>query len=84
MTIQKPRQAVYLDTSVPSAYYDDRHPERQQLTREFWSKLATYDVFISQLVLTELEGMKDDKKKKRLLSLLEGVEELTMNDECQR
>jgi hypothetical protein len=27
---------LYLDTSVPSAYYDDSHPERQAATVRFW------------------------------------------------
>ncbi len=33
------KSRIYLDTSVPSAYFDERTPERQQLTREFWSKI---------------------------------------------
>ena len=78
------KQTVYLDTSVPSAYYDERNLERQKLTREFWKKLAAFDVFISSLVLTEIEGLKDDNKKRGLLRLLEGSEALTINDECER
>ena len=78
------KQTAYLDTSVPSAYYDDRNIERQRLTREFWKKLSAFDVFISSLVLTEIEGLKDDSKKRLLLRLLEGSEALTINDECER
>ena len=78
------KQTVYLDTSVPSAYYDERNLERQKLTREFWKKLAAFDVFISSLVLTEIEGLKDDNKKRLLLRLLEGSEALTISDECER
>lgn len=29
-------EQLYLDTSVPSAYFDDRTPTRQALTRKFW------------------------------------------------
>lgn len=78
------KQTIYLDTSVPSAYYDERNPERQKVTRDFWNKLPEYSVFISSLVLTEIEKLKDDKRKKNLLQLLEGTEELAVNDECNR
>ena len=78
------KQTIYLDTSVPSAYYDERNLERQKLTREFWKKLATFDVFISSLVLTEIEGLKDNNKKRLLLRLLEGSEALAISDDCER
>ena len=38
------KQTIYLDTSIVSAYYDARNPERQKLTREFWAKLKGYQV----------------------------------------
>jgi len=31
----KPSKKIYLDTSVPSAYYDSEKPERQEQTKEF-------------------------------------------------
>ena len=78
------KQTVYLDTSIVSAYYDARNPERQKLTREFWGKLKGYQVLTSALVLTEIGKMKDSTKKGKLLKLLEGAEELPVNEECQR
>ena len=46
---------IYLDTSVISALFDDRTPERMAMTSAFWSKLDDYEVFISELVIDELE-----------------------------
>ena len=46
---------VYLDTSVISALFDERTPERMTMTSILWSKLSDYEVFISELVLEELE-----------------------------
>ena len=46
---------VYLDTSVISALFDERTPERLMMTSALWSKLSNYEVFISELVLEELE-----------------------------
>ena len=78
------KQTIYLDTSIVSAYYDVRNPERQKLTREFWGKLKGYQIFTSALVLTEIGKLKDSTKKGKLLKLLEGAEELPVNEECQR
>lgn len=78
------KQTVYLDTSIISAYYDARNPERQKQTREFWGKLKGYQVLTSALVLTEIGKLRDSTKKGKLLKLLEGAEELPVNEECQR
>jgi predicted nucleic acid-binding protein len=38
------RLRVYLDTSVFSAYIDERTPERRQLTVEFWLRLPGIEI----------------------------------------
>lgn len=40
---------VYLDTSVFSAYYDDRLADRQTATKEFWSRLGEFDAATSEV-----------------------------------
>lgn len=75
------RESLYLDTSVPSAYYDSRDPKRQELTREFWPKLLEYRVYISSLVLEELENVLEPGLKAMLLSLVDGFEILGLDDE---
>ena len=77
------KQTIYLDTSVPSAYYDDRNLERQRQTREFWSNLANFDVFVSGLVLEEIGRFKNHSKKRLLLDLLEGVQVLSLTEESE-
>jgi predicted nucleic acid-binding protein len=67
---------VYLDTSVPSAYFDDRAPERRSLTLSFWPTLAAHDVYISDLVLTELGAVSDDGRREALLAMVRGFAEL--------
>jgi len=47
---------IYLDTSVVSARVDDRLPERQRATVDFWQRLADYEVAISELTLTEIQA----------------------------
>lgn len=46
------RYRLYLDTSVPNAYFDEKNLYRQEITRQFWLKLKEYDVFISDLVIS--------------------------------
>ena len=47
---------IYLDTSIPSTYFDERTPDRQQATQAFWSKAsADSELLVSDLVLAELD-----------------------------
>ncbi len=51
------KYSVYLDTTIPSYYYDER-PElklHRDITRRWWDEEKPhYDVYISGIVLTEL------------------------------
>ena len=48
---------IYLDTSVISFIYANDSPEKQNITREFFEQyISVYDVYISDLVLTEIEN----------------------------
>ena len=47
---------IYLDTTVVSALFDKRTPERMIQTKQFWEKIDDYNVFISELVIDEIKG----------------------------
>lgn len=75
----------YLDTSVISALFDDRNPERKSLTESFFSEIETYDIYISNITILEIENtpnknlkslMKERIKLFTVLSISEDVEEL--------
>jgi len=53
---------IYLDTSVISALFDSRTPERQSQTRQAWSSLADYEVCISDVVRYELSEVNTELK----------------------
>jgi len=55
---------LYLDTSVISAVFDNKNPERQLLTKDFFKTKKRYDIFISEITLTEIENTLDDDLKK--------------------
>ena len=72
---------IYLDTSVVSALFDERTPERLSMTSAFWSKLNDYDVFISSLVLDELERANLFIRDK-MLSAVQGFNILNISDKA--
>ena len=80
------KKRIYLDTSVPSAYFDDRWPDRQDLTRKFWKRLNEYDVFVSVVTYEEIGRMKDrlPEKESSLLRLIDGILVLPTTPEAER
>jgi predicted nucleic acid-binding protein len=49
------QESLYLDTSVPSAYFDHRTKERRGATIAFWENtLPQYRVFVSEITIEEL------------------------------
>jgi len=55
----KMKLKVYIDTSVFSAFFDDRAPDRKSLTEQFWQTLAVYDATTSSFAVDELRQTND-------------------------
>ncbi|NVM38196.1 MAG: PIN domain-containing protein [Candidatus Lokiarchaeota archaeon] len=79
------KRKLYLDTSVVSAVFDDRNPERKYLTESFFEVKDTFEVYISNITLLEIDKtpdnnlkklMKESVKKFTVLSVSDDVEEL--------
>ncbi len=77
--LMKPR--VYLDTSVVSAYFDVRTPERMNATREFWGQYPRYALTTSTLTLDELQAVPTAEQHAKFAELLEGVAVVTVSGE---
>jgi len=74
---------IYLDTTVPSAYYDERAPDRQRLTQQFWTeRLADFEAVISTIVLLEIRDTPDAEKRAKLEKLVSGFEVLAFDEEA--
>jgi predicted nucleic acid-binding protein len=56
------KSKLYLDTSVISALFDKRTPERMAHTSVAWNTFGNFDVFLSELVIAELERTPTDIK----------------------
>ena len=68
------RKKIYLDTSVVSYLRQEDVPTQMAQTREFWEilKSGKYDVYISEITLTELSNCAEPKRTE-LLVLLEEI-----------
>ena len=76
----KKQYSIYLDTSIPSAYYDSRDKSRQKVTRGFWKTLDSYKVFISELVIEELSAVTDKVLSIKLSDLVKRFHVLNIGE----
>ena len=65
---------VYLDTSVINFLFADDVPEFKKVTKDFFEnyvKMGKYHVYISDVVIAEIEKTKHGNKNKMLLDVVE-------------
>jgi len=60
---------LYLETSSWNFYYADDAPEKKTITREFFDALPYYDIYISDVVLKEINKASEEKAE-QLKSLI--------------
>jgi len=74
---------VYLDTTVASAYYDDRTPDRQRLTKQFWTERpADFEAVISTMVRMEILDTPDVERRNNRKGLVDTFEVLEFEEEA--
>jgi predicted nucleic acid-binding protein len=74
---------IYLDTSVFSAFFDDRAPDRMSQTREFWERITQFEASTSELAREELAQTLDPSRRAKLLALLIQVQMLPLEKEVE-
>lgn len=78
------KETLYLDTSVPSAYYDNRAKERQEATIKFWKDiLPGYKTYISEITVEELDDTKDMTLRRKFKKLIEPFDILKANEKIR-
>jgi hypothetical protein len=78
-------QLIYVETSIPSFYFETRPgaqmQARREWTREWWSIAKWSDaLFTSSVVITELESTPDDSKRSDMVGLLDSIPRLPYGD----
>jgi len=81
MTKLLPR--LYLDSSIPSAYYNNRNRERQLVTQRVWHEvLPNYHLMISNITLRELGATKNKSRRRKLLTLVQRLDTIVLTSSC--
>lgn len=78
------KETLYLDTSVVSAYYDDKAKERQEATMKFWEEIIPlYQVCVSEITIEEIGDTKEEALRKKLKGLVEKFKVLKVNEKIK-
>lgn len=80
----KKKIKVYLDTSVISALFDEKNPERQVLTRKFFEQMYTFEIYVSEVVFAEIDDTKDINLKDKLKNIATSFNVLSIDEESRK
>ncbi|MFH0775425.1 MAG: PIN domain-containing protein [bacterium] len=76
---------IYLDTSVINFLFADDVQEKRDITKRLFEEIAKskYEPYISELVIAEINKTKDEKKKDKLLKVIQKyqLKELSSGEE---
>lgn len=75
---------VYLDTSVISAYFDNRTPLRMVDTQSFWKLQGELRFTISDVGLAEIERTPQSARKAQMLELVQDLPVLELTPTAER
>ena len=79
----KHKLKVYLDTSVISALFDERNPERKSLTESFFKEIENFETYISDITIAEIEKTPDEEIKNNMKEKITQFSVLTISDEIE-
>ncbi len=75
---------IYLDTSIINFLFADDAPEKRDITHEFFTRYVNthvYDVYISPVVIDEINKTPDELQKTRLLQVIKEYSLIILNIE---
>ena len=62
---------LYLDTTIPSSYYDTSKQERQILTKEwFHNEAENYELYTSIITIDEIDRLSNELKRENIKNLI--------------
>lgn len=74
---------LYLDTSVISALFDERNPERKSLTESFFEEIDNFDIYISDITVAEITKTPNEEIKKKMDNKIVEFSVLPISDEIE-
>lgn len=79
----KGRMKTYLDTSVISALFDEKNPERKSLTETFFEKAEEFEIYVSQVTIEEIERAPDLRLQRKMREITSGFSILSLTDDVE-
>ena len=79
----KHKLKVYFDTSVISALFDERNPERKSLTESFFKEIENFETYISDITIALIEKTPDEEIKNNMKEKITQFSVLTISDEIE-
>jgi len=77
------RIRVYLDTSVVSALFDQRNPERKSLTEAFFKQISDFEVHVSEITVVEVERTPDFQLRQKMTGAISMFPVLRLTDDVE-
>ncbi len=82
MTMKR-KLKIYLDTSVISALFDARNPERKSLTESFFEQIESFDPFISEITTAEIERTPDLTLRSKMREVALQFQAIPLTDDVE-
>jgi predicted nucleic acid-binding protein len=79
----KRKVKVYLDTSVISALFDVKNPERKSLTEAFLKEIESFEPFISEITVAEIERTPDPLLQSKMKEVVSQFSVLPLTDDVE-
>ncbi|MFB0562922.1 MAG: type II toxin-antitoxin system VapC family toxin [Candidatus Lokiarchaeia archaeon] len=74
---------VYLDTSVISALFDERNPERKSLTESFFEEVEKFEAYISEITVAEISRTLDSELRNKMREKISQFSVLSLTDDVE-
>ncbi len=74
---------AYLDTSVISALFDERNPERKSITDAFFKETENFEAYISEITVAEIERTLDSELQNKMRETMSGFPILSLTDDVE-
>ncbi|TFG17392.1 MAG: type II toxin-antitoxin system VapC family toxin [Promethearchaeota archaeon] len=76
---------LYIETSVINFLFAEDSPEKMKITKEFFNNIAKYQIYISDIVLLEIEQAPEHKRKKLMKIITKyKMKALESNEEAEK
>ncbi|MBM4167265.1 MAG: type II toxin-antitoxin system VapC family toxin [Ignavibacteria bacterium] len=80
----KHKYKVYLDTSVISALFDSRNPERKIFTERFFKEIDLFEIFVSEIVISEIDNTQEIQLRTKMKKRIENFSILPFTDDIYK